>query len=58
MFRSDLFKCFNATCESWPTATVPIPTDSPVKAEILEDEGDDDDQHSEDLFFLSVCLVL
>ena len=40
-----MFKDFNATCESWLAATAALPTDSPVKAEVLiDDDNDDDDE--------------
>ena len=43
-------KFLDATCESLLAATLAIPTDSPVKAEVLKDyvhvvDDDDDDEH-------------
>ena len=46
-----MFKDFNATCESWLAATAALPTDSPVKAEVLiDDDNNDDDECPKSVF--------
>ena len=56
----------DATCESLLAATLAIPTDSPVKAEVLKvyvrvvvvDDDDDDDDDDEHLMMLMMNIIV